>query len=492
MIARIAKALTALLFLVAISSTLLAEEQAAGPSEEGQTHAQGKDWLKLYYLTDGIRRIEGHPTAEIDSIYYTRHPDADSGEDRLQINISASGSGLFSLPVDSIEDIVLGSNIPTLYIDTDPYVKEIPDKETYLQASLRYIPYGDGTDTLVNAVQIKGRGNTSWAYRKKPYRLKFDKKQALAGLNKAKSFVLVSNYIDNTLMKNTIAYKIAEMLELPFSPSPVPVNLVFNGMQRGSYILMNKVGINAGSVDIDEKEGILWELDTYYDEEFRFTSSVFSLPCMVKDPDFHEIAGDDPDLVEEIWQGWQEDLEEALRAVNRGEWEEAFDADQMVKYVLVNSLMQNRELKFPKSMYIYKEKKGEKYKAGPVWDFDWGLNYATDEYVQLVASYSKPDSGRAFFLKIFKTASFMEKMAAEIENFCDNHLEMLMEFIDSYADTIADSAMLDAMLWPQEHQSSQEIAERNTARFRENVEYLKEFILGRIDYILNDTNYGLY
>ena len=43
-------------------------------------------------------------------------------------------------------------------------------------------------------------------------------------------------------------------------------------------MLTEKIGINGASVDIDETTGILFELDTNYDEEFKFYSKRFGLP----------------------------------------------------------------------------------------------------------------------------------------------------------------------------------------------------------------------
>lgn len=455
------------------------------------TEAENTDWLKIYYTSNGIARINAHPVSSIDSVSFTvEAPGSDVNSDVKTINIFADNEEKFSLPVDSVSSMVLGGNIPTLYIDTDPYVDEITSKTDYLTANLRYVPYGDGTDILEQEVSIRGRGNTSWYYPKKPYRLKFDKKQALGGLKKAKSFVLLSNYIDNTLMRNAVAMKVAQLLELPYTNNIVPVNLVFNGHQRGNYMLTHKVGINAGSVDIDENEGILWELDTNFDEEFKFRDSRFNLPCMVKDPDFHEITGDTPEEIDEIWTYWQQDLEKALHAVDEGKWYEAFDAEQLVKFMLVQDIVLNGEISHPKSVFLYKENKDGKYKFGPIWDFDWSFDYS---FLVQYAIMNKKTPAFPFWSKIFDDSYFLELFRQELDNFCDTKLDELLQYVEDYAALIRDSALADALIWPAEHHNiNNEHKERNTNHFDENVEDLKNWILKRIELIKNDKKYKLY
>lgn len=435
-----------------------------------------KSWLKIYYESEGLKRISANPLTEIDSVWYQAE-----GKDLILKVASGWNDIPFSLNVDSIRSMVLGGNIPTLYIDTDPYVDEITSKEEYLDATFRFIPYDASMDSVVAEVGIRGRGNTSWYHQKKPYRLKFDKKQSIGTLNKAKSFVLLSNYIDNTLMKNAVAFKIAELLGMPYTNKVIPVNLVFNGQFRGNYMLSNKVGINSGSVDIDEKKGILWELDTQFDEEFKFRSSLFNLPCMVKDPDFHEIAKDDEEEVERLWQYWQNDLEAAFEEVAKGNWRDVFDEDQFINFLLVQNIMSNHEAGNPKSVFLYKESEGEKYKFGPVWDFDWGLGYhlTTNDGVFGIGG---PAWG--FFGKIFEDPEFLPQYRRRLDEFCKDYLDELMAFIDAYAVNIRDSATQDAMRWPAEHyEEKYETFERNTSHFVENVEFIKSWILERIQLI---------
>ena len=441
--------------------------------------------LKVYYTgAEGWTQIRTFPLSEVDSIAFAGSA---SAPDRIDVALSDGEVRPFGL--DSVKSVRVGINIPTLYIDTEPYVSEVPDKENYLTARFRYVPQ-DGSDTVVAVVSIKGRGSSSWFFPKKSYRLKFDKKQSIGGLNKAKSFVLISNWIDNTLMKNAVAFKIAEMVGLPYSNIPEPVRLVFNGEDRGSYLLTNKVGINSGSVDIDEEKGVLWEIDTNYDEEFRFMSEPLDMPCMLKDPDLRELAGGDEQAVDSLWKALKADLNEAMAAVVEERWTDAFDADQFVKYVLVNDIAHNTELRYPKSLYLYKEEPGGKFKLGPVWDFDWGMGYTHGNGLHIVGG---DGTARPFFVPIFQSSEFRWRFKRELENFYLNHFNELMAFIDDYAARIRDSALANAEVWPQAHYIEKiEPREINTKRFDDNVKFLKQWFIDRFIYIRNNPYFGLY
>ena len=59
------------------------------------------------------------------------------------------------------------------------------------------------------AMKIKLRGNSTLDADKKPFKIKFDSKQSLFGLEKSKDWVLLANYYDTSLLRNTLAYNLS-------------------------------------------------------------------------------------------------------------------------------------------------------------------------------------------------------------------------------------------------------------------------------------------
>ena len=115
--------------------------------------------------------------------------------------------------------------------------------------------YEDGACTLDGALkQIKGRGNSTWYYPKKPYNIKFAKKTAVLGMPKAKKWTLLANYIDTSLLHNAFAWEYAQALGLPFTGTYRPVDLYINGGYLGSYVLCESVEIAENRVDLTDLE----------------------------------------------------------------------------------------------------------------------------------------------------------------------------------------------------------------------------------------------
>ena len=100
-----------------------------------------------------------------------------------------------------------------VYIDTNNV--EIADKENYVSMTLKTDNCQD--KYILNNVTggIRLRGNGTLTYDKKAFRLKLDSKTNLLGLNgnlKAKSWVLIADYADQSMMRNETAFYMGNSL----------------------------------------------------------------------------------------------------------------------------------------------------------------------------------------------------------------------------------------------------------------------------------------
>ena len=59
------------------------------------------------------------------------------------------------------------SQVPHIYIMTDEYVEEIPDKENYLTSTFR-VKTNESSHEVVGEISLRGRGNSTWYYDKRP------------------------------------------------------------------------------------------------------------------------------------------------------------------------------------------------------------------------------------------------------------------------------------------------------------------------------------
>lgn len=399
-----------------------------------------------------------------------------------------------TLPLSSIDSCrVTMSDIPVLDISLIDYpdATSLWEKDLYLKTQLDISGRGTTEDIDGLTLKIKGRGNSTWAYPKKPMRLKFDKKTSICGFKKSKNYVLLANYLDNTHMKNVITFRLARKLQIPYTNSFLPVDVVMNGHDLGLYTLTEKIGINSTSVDIDEAAGILFELSEEFDEKYRFKSERNELPVMVKDPDFDELYEDDPSGMtpEQRLEMWRKDFNKAEQMAAEGRVADAFDIDVAVKYFLVNNFAANGELVYPKSFYMYKENLSDssKYKLGPIWDFDICYNLhrhvdgedvvrPADEYVW-TNSLLDDIKSNGEFRRIYKE---------EVENLAENILPEMLEFLDGYAALLEPAAKRDGVAWPLEEDYgwTYRVSSYNT---KDSILELREWIVARVGFLLQQA-----
>ncbi|KAA6331518.1 hypothetical protein EZS27_019882 [termite gut metagenome] len=303
------------------------------------------------------------------------------------------------------------TGLPVVKIDTENNA-EIRDKENYVKATFTLADaVAPENDLEKKETGIRGRGNSTWGYPKKPYRLKFDKKVSMFGLGEAKSWVLLANYLDPTLIMNTVALELGHRVGLSYTNHAHHVEFFLNGKYQGSYVLTEQVQVDKYRVNMDEKTDFLVELDSYYDEPIKFRTPLLGLPINVKSP---EVTNESE--IEFVKTAMNE-LEEAVFGTASnfpGSYKNLIDINSFVNFLLVTEVVRNNELQHPKSTYMYK-RKGEKICMGPLWDFDWafgykerGQNYFGDAKTMLHynRNVSMNNIGTYFFTQFFKDPEF--------------------------------------------------------------------------------------
>ena len=324
------------------------------------------------------------------------------------------------------------SAIPELTITTtDPSIVEIPSKDYYLEGTLAVNGRG-GYEDYTGKTEVKGRGNSTWGYPKKPYRLKLNKKAEICGLGKAKNYVLLANHLDPTLMLNSVAFKIGRLLELPFTNHAIPVDVVLNGIYKGSYLLTEQIEVKENRVDLDENNSVMWELDSYWDDEPKFKSTAFNLPVMVKDPD----------LTTEQFEYWKKDFNAfttqfAKEPLEGNSYVDMIDIESVAKFLITFNLVHNMEINHPKSVFLHKEGNG-KYVMGPIWDFDWAYDYEGTSnhfgrYNTPLFSSSMNGVGTAFFQRFLQDSRVKAIYKRTWQDFKNNKLDALLQYVDDYA-----------------------------------------------------------
>jgi len=341
----------------------------------------------------------------------------------------------------------------------------------------------------VEDCEVRGRGNSSWTwspYSKNPFRIKLPKKnkQSPFNLTKDRQWVFIANKQSGSMTSNSIAQKVAAMVDAEALCHMIPVDVYINGHYRGSYCFTEKIGIADNSVAIDEATGCLLELDDYYDETFRFRDDTYDLPVNVKDPDFSEEDEERVITFTDI-QNSINSLTATLKA--GGDIAGKIDMESWAKFWLVNDLVRNVETHHPKSCYLFNENpaEGEKWKFGPAWDFDWAFGYEdTKDYFIYGADmdlfsgvYYNNKAGYRFYNALRNSAAGKRAYYKEWVNFmAEDRLQELLEYIDDYTEFAMPSI---------QHNNDANVNEKNKHDYTVLAEKSKQWLTKRANYIFN-------
>ena len=355
--------------------------------------------------------------------------------------------------------VIPETGLATVYINTERGAS-IVSKEEYVNASLSI--QGLSADESMEDVvcQVRGRGNTTWSWPKKPYLIKLDKKASVLGMPKHKRWILLANFLDRTLMRNMVSMKVASMTGLAWTPHCVPVELVLNGQHKGSYLLIEQVRVDKDRVNITEmsKEdntgdavtgGYLLECDFHYDNEVQWIDNHGKcvqmdngIPFGVKYPDSEDLTTAQLTYI----KNYISEVAGTLYGPNFKDPENGYakylDIDSFVDYWIVFEVMGNHELGNPGSVYMHKDR-GGKLVAGPCWDFDWG-----------VLSYRSSPQGKTglinrkaiWYARLFEDPVFAEKVKNRFQELLPQ-LQSIPDYMDALQKQLSESAKYNFRMW---------------------------------------------
>ena len=280
------------------------------------------------------------------------------------------------------------TGLPVVTIETDGRA-EITSKEDYVNGTMTISKTADYDEGFEGSIRIRGRGNATFlSYPKKPYKVKLDSKAEILGMPADKDWVLLANYTDKTLLRVAIAFKVSEMLEMPWTPKMHFVELFLNGRYQGSYQLGEHVKVAGHRLDVDD-DGYMIERDNYYNlEPVYFTTEVTGQHFTFKYPDTDDLTSEQLTFINEYMNGFEralysEDFRDPVKGYRR-----YIDPETFAKWYLINEVLCNKDTN--PYFFLKNTQSGTRMGMSPVWDFEWSLgigwNYTAparhDELVQ--------------------------------------------------------------------------------------------------------------
>ena len=203
-----------------------------------------------------------------------------SAHDYESLGVDAAAKEQFEKTVDA------KTQLPIINITTKNNSELILSKEVYTDCVVDVFGAGEKYELNEVSAGIKVRGNSSAYYGdpekiKKntvPYRIKFDKKQNMLGLNdgaKCKSWVLLKT--DWNICANSVALRMGREIfdDTAFVSDSTYVHLYVNDKLQGTYLLCEQSQVNENRVAVTEPEkdytgtdiGYYLELDNYATQE---------------------------------------------------------------------------------------------------------------------------------------------------------------------------------------------------------------------------------
>ena len=391
------------------------------------------------------------------------------------------------------------SGVQSMFINIDEDMGTVdamnndPDHETDCYGTLTQLTSGKAKDYYIS---IKGRGNSTWDMVKKPYNLTFyktsdyngkkDSVKLISDGKKSKKWSLLANYFDTSLLRNKVAMDLAKELGIGLDADFVDVWV--NGQYYGNYTLTQKNDFDTPD------EGYALEEDNYYSD-----GDISGEDYQFKIPEMQEL-GETLSNVGDLFTGYynritvkdigddalnnlnatEEDMTNANTAIEEHfdkaweavldydseEYQKYFDIESWAKMYLMYEVSKQYDT-FAGSILMYREGTDEDDKiiAGPAWDYDNSFGRNMYKFFSGVSLYTQisaegwfvdsiglvADKGCDSMLQEFgRHESFMQEVAKIYYENIDA-FEGLVDNINTQADIIEDSALMNTDLWDLHH-----------------------------------------
>ena len=393
--------------------------------------------------------------------------------------------------------VARNTGLPVVRVET-PGRQAVKSKDVWLEGATLRIEQPDGAVLYEGGMDIRGRGNSTWNYPKKPYALKLNKKAEIMGMPSHKRWILLANWKDRTILRNDAAFWLSSHTGLPYTVRGEFVELVLNGEYQGNYYLCEQIKVNKNRVNVVEMDaqetdpekisgGYLLEVDTYYDEMNKFRNGdLFDIPWMVKEPDEEDLS----DAAFNYIRQWIRDLETLMKDTERvqaHEYEAYLDVDTAIDYLIVEELTGNHDFynTWPSpgahSAYLYKERGGKLY-HGPVWDFDYHV-FCPDR-----TNFWAGATQTLFYPALLKDEKFRARLVERWDQQKDQ-LKKLPAYIDEQADRIRLSESYNHAMWPILDEINWNENGDTHMTFQESVDRIKKAFLDKWEWMDRNIRY---
>jgi hypothetical protein len=302
--------------------------------------------------------------------------------------------------------MLTSSNLPIVVLDT--YNVDIPD-EPKIDGTMGIIYNGenqlnqlsDPYNEFYGQIAIEKRGSSSNSFPMKSYGLEtrgpdsVNYNVSLFDWPSDNDWILYAPYTDKSLIRNVLTYDLGRQMG-QYAPRTKLCEVILNGSYIGVYVLMERIKINPGRVNVDQLNyadtlnneltgGYIIKVDkTTSGGVIAWTSpytaqapSTGPMYYQMHDPELDTLHPDQFNYIKTYVNNW----ETALKSVNFANPQIGFRAyaDELsfIDFFIMNELSKNVD-GYRISTFLHKKRvsEGGKIHAGPLWDFNLGWGNA--------------------------------------------------------------------------------------------------------------------
>ena len=380
---------------------------------------------------------------------------------------------------------LVASQLPAVYITTESgSLAYLHEAKTNKEAGTIRIVEADGTVSYAGRLkQIKGRGNTTWDYEKKPYNIKLVEKADLFGMGESKNWCLLANFRDTSYVRNAMVFDYAREMGVANTTGTQSFDLYINGEYQGLYQMTEKIEVGKSRLEVpdleelnqlanpqkaldtfppvvtettrsvvlpvtpEERNGFLLELD--FPERWAEEASGFVTAAgqhvVLKSPEY--ASAQQVEYVQTLVQTFED-----LLFAGDERYLDYIDLDSWVQLYLIEEIFEDVDCGLS-SIYFYIM--DDKLYAGPLWDFDltMGGSYAVTNPSTLYAAWrERTERYISHWLpELCKQERFMGRVRELYADGWDSALAGLASRAEGYVAAVADSAAMDAARWGKDH-----------------------------------------
>ena len=395
-------------------------------------------------------------------------------------------------------------NIPVVRIKTKNGAG-IHDKKNYVDGTITITDpekmYSEVTEFTAD-MGIRGRGNSTWGFPKKPWKVKLDEKASLLGMPADKEWALLANYADRTLLRNIVAMKLSEICGFSWTPRMRSVEVYLNDKYQGVYTLCEHKKVSKDRVNIEVvgegdnsgeavTGGYYLEIEEQQDETTCWWTGM-NVPMMFSDPE--EPTSAQYEYVTGLFDEFETVLQSDEFADPLRGYSNYIDVDSFINYFIVQELTKNPDGNLRKSSFITKER-GKKMEMYHVWDFDLTLGncgyfpgaVGNGPEGFWVKDYGQGDRYKGgWFYRLFQDPAFVEAVQARWKELLPE-LEKIPEFIDDQAFIIEPARKRNFEVWDID-ESVFWVYFPSLGSYEAELDYLKEFYTDRLQWLTTELN----